>query len=59
MSILYHTIIDCTLLSMANHYGSHQKIHSKIWTTTLTLYHKALPNTDRPKILTQDIYKDL
>ena len=59
MSIVYHTIVDCILLSMANHYESYQEIYSKIWTITLTLNQKALPNFDRPKILTQDKKKIL
>jgi hypothetical protein len=39
---------------MANLYGSHWKIHSKIWTITLTLYQKSLPNFNFPESLIQD-----
>jgi hypothetical protein len=42
-----------------NHYGSHQEIHSRIWTTTSTLYTKTLQNSDHPGILTQDKNKSL
>jgi hypothetical protein len=53
MFILFHTIVDC-LLSMANYYGSHKKMHSKIGKQLLSFYQKVLSNSDRPKILTQD-----
>jgi hypothetical protein len=39
---------------MANNYGSHQEIHSKIWIITYTFYYKALPNFDCLVILTQN-----
>jgi hypothetical protein len=39
---------------MANYYGSHKKMHSKIGKQLLSFYQKVLSNSDRPKILTQD-----
>ena len=53
--ILYFIILFFIApLSIANHCGSYQEKRSKIWATTSTIYHKALPNSDHPGILTQD-----
>jgi hypothetical protein len=44
---------------MANYYGSHKKMHSKIGKQLLSFYQKVLSNSDRPKILTQDNKKNI